>query len=313
MPGKVAIIGAGNVGATVALAVAQQDIVSEVVLLDIKEGVAEGKALDIWESGPVHGFATKVWGVTNDYSAVEGAQLVVITSGVPRRPGMSRDDLVRTNAKIVKEVTERVVAVAPDAILLVVSNPLDVMTYTAWKVSGFEPERVVGMAGVLDVARYRTFIAEAVGVSPEDVQAMLMGGHGDSMVPLPRYTTVCGVPVTEFLDEETIQKIVERTRFGGGEIVNYLGVSAWYAPGASVALMVEAIIKDKRRFLPACAYVRGEYGIQDLYMGVPVILGGQGVERVVELKLSEDELRQVHASAEHVRRVLRVVQEMGII
>ena len=312
MPMKVSIIGAGNVGATVALALAQRDFLKEIVLVDIKEGVAEGKGLDIWESGPVHGFSTKVVGTTGDYRAIEGSALVVITSGVPRKPGMSRDDLVRTNAGIVKEVVENVVRYAPNCIILMVSNPLDVMTYTAWKVSGFSHRRVLGMAGVLDTARYRTFVADALGVSPKDVQAMLMGGHGDSMVPLPRYTTVSGVPITEFLDEDTINKIIERTKYGGGEIVNLLGVSAWYAPGASVALMVEAILKDEKRFLPACAYLQGEYGISDLYMGVPVIIGGEGVERVVELSLTEEEKALVRRSAEHVRTVLKIVQEMGI-
>ncbi len=310
---KVSIIGAGNVGATTAHILALKDIVQEIVLLDIKEGVAEGKALDIWESGPVLGFSTKVYGVTNDYSATKGSDVVVITSGVPRRPGMSRDDLIETNAKIVRDVARQVVEASPDAILVVVSNPLDVMTYVAWKATGLPTHRVMGMAGVLDTARYRTFIADAVGVSPKDVQAMLMGGHGDSMVPLPRYTTISGVPVTEFLDEETINRIVERTRFGGGEIVNLLGVSAWYAPGASAAQMVEAILKDENRLLPACAYLNGEYGLRDLYMGVPVILNRQGVAKVVELQLTDEEKQLVYQSAEHVRSLIAVLDKMNVV
>ncbi|NPA34582.1 MAG: malate dehydrogenase [Chlorobi bacterium] len=310
---KVTVIGAGNVGATTANVLATKDFLKEVVLVDIKKGVAEGKALDIWESGPILGFSTKVYGVTDDYEATAGSDVVVITSGVPRRPGMSRDDLIETNAKIVKEVAQKAIKYSPDAILVVVSNPLDVMTYVAWKATGLPTNRVMGMAGALDTARYRTFIADAAGVSPKDVQAMLMGGHGDSMVPLPRYTTINGIPVTEFIDNETLDKIVERTRFGGGEIVNLLGVSAWYAPGASAALMVETILKDEKRIIPTSAYLNGEYGFSGFFMGVPVLLGRNGVEKIIELDLTPEEMELVKKSAEHVKSLVDVVHKMGVV
>ncbi len=310
---KVTVIGAGNVGATTANVLATKDFLKEVVLVDIKKGVAEGKALDIWESGPILGFSTKVYGVTDDYEATAGSDVVVITSGVPRRPGMSRDDLIETNAKIVKEVAQKAIKYSPDAILVVVSNPLDVMTYVAWKATGLPTNRVMGMAGALDTARYRTFIADAAGVSPKDVQAMLMGGHGDSMVPLPRYTTINGIPVTEFIDNETLEKIVERTRFGGGEIVNLLGVSAWYAPGASAALMVETILKDEKRIIPTSAYLNGEYGFSGFFMGVPVLLGRNGVEKIIELDLTPQEMELVKKSAEHVKSLVDVVHKMGVV
>ena len=310
---KVTVIGAGNVGATTANVLATKDFLKEVVLVDIKKGVAEGKALDIWESGPILGFSTKVYGVTDDYEATAGSDVVVITSGVPRRPGMSRDDLIETNAKIVKEVAQKAVKYSPEAILVVVSNPLDVMTYVAWKATGLPTNRVMGMAGALDTARYRTFIADAAGVSPKDVQAMLMGGHGDSMVPLPRYTTINGIPGTEFIDKETLDKIVERTRFGGGEIVNLLGVSAWYAPGASAALMVETILKDEKRIIPTSAYLNGEYGFSGFFMGVPVLLGRNGVEKIIELDLTPEEMELVKKSAEHVKSLVDVVHKMGVV
>ena len=310
---KVTVVGSGNVGATTANVLATKDFLKEVVLVDIKKGVAEGKALDIWESGPILGFSTKVYGVTDDYEATAGSDVVVITSGVPRRPGMSRDDLIETNAKIVKEVAQKAIKYSPDAILVVVSNPLDVMTYVAWKATGLPTNRVMGMAGALDTARYRTFIADAAGVSPKDVQAMLMGGHGDSMVPLPRYTTINGIPVTEFIDNETLDKIVERTRFGGGEIVNLLGVSAWYAPGASAALMVETILKDEKRIIPTSAYLNGEYGFSGFFMGVPVLLGRNGVEKIIELDLTPEEMELVKKSAEHVKSLVDVVHKMGVV
>ncbi len=310
---KVTVVGSGNVGATTANVLATKDFLKEVVIVDIKRGVAEGKALDIWESGPILGFSTKVYGVTDDYEATAGSDVVVITSGVPRRPGMSRDDLIETNAKIVKEVAQKAIKYSPDAILVVVSNPLDVMTYVAWKATGLPTNRVMGMAGALDTARYRTFIADAAGVSPKDVQAMLMGGHGDSMVPLPRYTTINGIPVTEFIDNEILDKIVERTRFGGGEIVNLLGVSAWYAPGASAALMVETILKDEKRIIPTSAYLNGEYGFSGFFMGVPVLLGKNGVEKIIELDLTPEEMELVKKSAEHVKSLVDVVHKMGVV
>ncbi len=251
---KVSVIGAGNVGATCADVLAQKDIIKEIVLLDIKEGVAEGKALDIWETAPINYYSSKTIGVTNDYGATAGSDVVVITSGRPRSPGMSRDDLISTNAAIVKSVTENVIKHSPDTIIVVVANPLDVMTYTAYLTAKIDSRRVFGMAGILDTARYRAFLADALNVSPKDIQAVLMGGHGDTMVPLPRYTTVSGIPVTEMIDKDTLDAIVERTKKGGGEIVNLLGTSAWYAPGAAAAQMVETIVKDEQRIFPVCSW-----------------------------------------------------------
>ncbi|MCS7082619.1 MAG: malate dehydrogenase [Bacteroidetes bacterium] len=307
---KVSIVGAGNVGATVADVLARMDLVQEVVLVDIKEGLPQGKALDIAQSGPIAGFDTRLIG-TQDYGPTEGSNICVITAGLPRRPGMSRDDLLDANSRIVQEVTENLVRRSPDAILIVVSNPLDVMTYVAYETSGFEPQRVFGMAGVLDTARYRAFIAEALKVSVRDVQALLLGGHGDTMVPLPRYTSVAGIPVTELLDERTLAQIVERTRYGGGEIVNLLGTSAWYAPGTAVVEMIEAIIKDSNRILPVAAWLTGQYGIRDLFLGVPVKLGRGGIKEVIELKLTEEERRLLHRSAEHVRELLEAYKRIA--
>ena len=273
---KITVIGAGNVGATCANVIAHKDLAKEVVLVDIKEGVAEGKALDIWQSSSINNFNSRVVGSTNDYLKTRGSGIVVITSGLPRKPGMSRDDLIKTNAGIVKEVTEKVVKYSPEAIIIVVSNPLDVMTYAAYLAANKPSNRVFGMAGTLDTGRYKAFLAEALNVSPKDIHAMLLGGHGDTMVPLPRYTSVNGIPVTELLGEDVIEKIVERTRKGGGELVNLMGTSAWYAPGAAAAQMVEAIVDDQKRIFPVCACLNGEYGIKDLYLGVPVKLGRAG-------------------------------------
>ena len=286
---KVTVVGAGNVGATCANVLATREVANEVVLLDIKEGFAEGKALDIWETAPINLYDTRTVGSTNDYSKTAGSDVVVITSGLPRKPGMSRDDLIATNAGIVKTVTENVMKHSPEAILVIVSNPLDVMTYCAYLTAKVDSKRVFGMAGILDTARYRAFLAEELNVSPKDIQAVLMGGHGDTMVPLPRYTTVGGIPVTELIDEDKLNAIVERTKKGGGEIVNLLGTSAWYAPGAAAAQMVEAIVRDQRRVFPCCAWLTGEYGVNDLYLGVPVILGKNGIERIIELDLNDDE------------------------
>ena len=305
---KISVIGAGNVGATCANVIANYDIVNEVVLLDIKEGVAEGKALDMWQTAPITMSSTRVKGVTNDYAATAGSAVVVITSGIPRKPGMSRDDLISTNAGIVKSVTENVIKHSPDCIIIVVSNPLDVMTYVAYTTSGFDSKRVFGMAGILDTARYRAFLADALECSPKDIQAMLMGGHGDTMVPLPRYTTVSGIPVTELIAADKLNAIIERTKTGGGEIVNLMGTSAWYAPGAAAAQMVEAIVKDDNRIFPCCAWLTGEYGINDLYLGVPVVLGKGGIKKVIELNLTADEKTLLNKSAEAVREVTAVVQ-----
>ncbi len=307
---KVTVIGAGNVGSTVANVVAHQDVVKEVVLLDIKDGVAEGKALDMWETAPVNYYSTKTIGVTNDYKRTANSDVVVITSGIPRKPGMSRDDLISTNAGIVKSVTSQVMEHSPDTIVICVANPLDVMTYCAYLSANIDSSRVFGMAGVLDTARYRAFLAEALEVSPKDIQAVLMGGHGDTMVPLPRYTTVAGIPVTELIDSDRLDKIVQRTKKGGGEIVNLLGTSAWYAPGAAAAQMVDSIIKDENRIFPCCAWLQGEYGLKDIYLGVPVKLGNKGISKILELDLNKSEMELLHGSAHHVREVLAVLDNM---
>jgi len=301
---KIAVIGAGNVGATLALELAEREL-GEVVMVDIVEGMPQGKALDMLEASPLHGFDVKIRG-TNNYSDIEGADVVVVTAGAARRPGMSREDLLETNARIVKSVCEEIRRRAPKCVLVMVTNPLDVMTHVALRVTGFEPERVVGMAGVLDSARFRFFVAEELGVSVRDVQAMVLGGHGDDMVPLPRYTTISGVPITQLLPPGRIERIVERVRRAGTEIVSLLGTgSAFYSPGASAAEMVEAIVRDRRRLLPCSAYLRGEFGLSDVYCGVPVILGAGGVREIVEVELSEAELSSLRRSAERVREATR--------
>ncbi|MDP5168719.1 MAG: malate dehydrogenase [Bacteroidia bacterium] len=309
---KVTVVGAGNVGATCAENVARAEFCNEVILVDIKPNFAEGKALDQWETSPVNYFDTRIVGVTNDYARTAGSDVVVITSGLPRKPGMSRDDLIKVNAGIVKSVTEQIIAHSPDCIIVVVSNPLDVMTYQSYVTSKFPSHRVVGMAGVLDTARYRSFLAMELNVSPKDIQAVLMGGHGDTMVPLPRYTTVAGIPVTEFLDDATLEAIIDRTKNGGGEIVNLLGTSGWYAPGAAAAQMVEAIMKDSKRIFPCCAYLTGQYGINDLYLGVPCKLGRGGVEEILELKLNNEEMALLKESADAVRSVADALKAMEI-
>lgn len=306
---KVTVVGAGNVGATCADVLAYREVVNEVVLVDIKEGVAEGKALDIWQKSPITMYDTKTVGVTNDYSRTANSDVVVITSGLPRKPGMSRDDLIETNAGIVKSVTENVVKYSPNAVIIIVSNPLDVMTYQAHITSGLSRNKVIGMAGILDTARYKAFLAEELNVSPKDIQAILLGGHGDTMVPLPRYTTVGGIPVEELIDAEKLNAIIERTKFGGGELVKLMGTSAWYAPGAAAAQMVEAIVKDQRRVFPVCIKLEGEYGIDDCYLGVPVVLGKNGVEKVLELKLTADEMSLMQTSRKHVREVMEVLDK----
>ncbi|GAB3197881.1 malate dehydrogenase [Pontibacter aydingkolensis] len=308
---KVTVVGAGNVGATCADVLAYREIANEVVLVDIKEGFAEGKALDIWQKAPINLYDTRTVGVTNDYSKTAGSDVVVITSGLPRKPGMTRDDLISTNAGIVTSVTENIVKHSPDAIIIVVSNPLDVMTYAAHITSKLPRTRVMGMAGILDTARYRAFLAEALNVSPKDIQAVLMGGHGDTMVPLPRYTTVGGIPVTELIDEETLNAIVDRTKNGGGELVKLMGTSAWYAPGSAAAQMVEAIVRDQRRVFPVCVKLEGEYGIDGVYLGVPVILGKNGIERIIELDLNEDEKQLLETSRGHVKEVMEALDNIN--
>ena len=299
------MVGAGNVGATVAQEIARRDY-ADVVLVDIIEGLPQGKALDINEAGPVLGYEPRVVG-TNGYDATAGSDVVVVTSGKPRSPGMSRDDLVTTNQAIVAAVTERSVAESPQAILLVVTNPLDAMCHVAKDASGFPKERVFGMAGILDTARFRTFIAWATGTAARDVQATVLGGHGDQMVPVVSSASVGGVPLRHLLSDETIAELVERTRKGGGEVVNLLGTSAWYAPGAAVAEMVDAIVLDQKRVLPCTALLEGEYGIDGLYMGVPVKLGAGGVEDVVELELTPEEQGELGSSAAAVREVVGVL------
>jgi len=308
---KITVVGAGNVGATCADVLAHREIANEVVLVDIKENFAEGKALDIWQTSPINLYDTRMTGSTNDYSKTAGSEVVVITSGLPRKPGMSRDDLIATNAGIVKSVTENVVKHSPEAKIIVVSNPLDVMTYCAYLAANLPSQRVFGMAGILDTARYRAFLATALNCSPKDIQAVLMGGHGDTMVPLPRYTTVAGIPVTELIGEAELNAIVERTKTGGGEIVNLLGTSAWYAPGAAAAQMAEAIVRDQQRIFPVCAWLTGEYGINDLYLGVPAKLGKNGLEQIIELKLNDAEMELLHSSAKAVREVAEVLDRMN--
>ena len=302
---KVTVVGAWNVGATCAQVLATRDY-ADVVLVDIKEGLPEGKALDIDQMGAVLGYEPNVVGSTS-YDATAGSDVVVITAGLPRSPGMSRDDLVTTNEKIVGSVTEQAVAQSPDAILIVVSNPLDAMCHVAKKVSGWEKQRVFGMAGILDTARFSTFIAWETGSSVKDVTAMVLGGHGDQMVPVVSATTVGGVPLRKLVAEDAIKAMVERTAKGGGEIVNLLSTSAWYAPGAAAAQMVDAIMLDEKRVLPCTAYLGGEYGIDGLYMGVPVKLGASGIEQIVELDLSADEKSALNASADAVREVVGVL------
>jgi malate dehydrogenase len=310
---KVTVVGAGNVGATCADVLAHREIANEIVLLDIKEGFAEGKALDIWQTSPINLYDSRTVGSTNDYSKTANSDVVVITSGLPRKPGMSRDDLIATNAGIVKTVTENVIKYSPDAILIIVSNPLDVMTYCSYLTAKVDSKKVFGMAGVLDTARYRAFLATELNVSPKDIQAVLMGGHGDTMVPLPRYTTVAGIPVTELIEKDKLDAIIERAKFGGGEMVKLLGTSAWYAPGAAAAQMVEAVVRDQKRIFPVCAWLQGEYGLNDIYLGVPVVLGKNGIEKIIELDLTADEKALLYESADAVKGVMDVLDGMDLI
>lgn len=308
---KVTVVGAGNVGATCADVLAYKEIAEEIVLVDIKEGVAEGKALDIWQKAPINSYDSRTIGSTNDYTKTSNSDVVVITSGLPRKPGMTRDDLIETNAGIVKSVTENVVKHSPDAIIIIVSNPLDVMTYQAHITSNLSRNKIIGMAGILDTARYRAFIAEELNISPKEIQAILMGGHGDTMVPLPRYTTVAGIPVTELINKDKLDAIIERTKFGGGELVKLMGTSAWYAPGSAAAQMVEAIVKNQKRVLPVCIKLEGEYGIDDCYLGVPVILGKNGIEKVIELDLNGEEKEFLEVSRSHVKEVMGVLDKLS--
>ena len=309
---KITVIGAGNVGATCANVCAQNELANEIYLVDIKEGVAEGKALDMWETAPIGLYDSRIIGVTNDYEKTKDSDVIVITSGIPRKPGMSRDDLIATNAKIVKSVTENSIEYSPNAKVIVVANPLDVMTYTAYLSAKIDSSRVFGMAGVLDTARFRAFIASELNCSPKDIQSVLMGGHGDTMVPLTRYTTVSGIPIEELIDSVRLKEIVERTKKGGGEIVNLMGTSAWYAPGAAAAQMAESIVRDQKRIFPCCCWLTGQYGMKDIYLGVPCKLGSNGIEEILELNLNEKEMLMLNDSAKSVRGVLSVLDEMNL-
>ena len=303
---KAAVIGAGNVGASLALYIAEADL-CDVMLFDIVEDMPAGKALDLSEAGPVRGYSSRVAG-TNDYKDIEGSDVVVVTAGFPRKPGMSREDLLQKNASIIGEVTENIVKYAPEAFIIIVSNPLDIMTYHALKKSGFPKNRVMGQAGVLDSIRFRTFLAMELNISPQIIQTMVMGGHGDTMVPLPRYTTISGVPISEFLPQNRIDELVERTRKGGGEIVKLLKTgSAYYAPAAAATEMVKAILRDDKKVLPASVLLEGEYGLDDLCIGVPIVLGDNGVERVLEITLTDEERSMLHDSAETYREFLKII------
>ncbi len=305
---KITVVGAGHVGATVTQYCALKELAREIVLVDIIEDMPQGKALDMWESAPVSGFDTRITGA-NDYGPSEGSDIVVITSGMPRKPGMSRDDLRDANVAIAKAVTAGAAKASPDAIIIMVANPLDVMTWVSWKVSGFPKNRVFGMAGILDTARFRSFIAMKLDVSVEDIQAMVLGGHGDSMVPLPSYTTIGGIPLPQLLGADDIEALVERTRKGGGEIVGLLKTgSAYYAPGVAAAQMVESIVRDKKRILPCSAYLEGEYGIEGTFVGVPCKIGANGLEGIIEVELTDTEREALHTSAAHVKEQLELVE-----
>ena len=304
---KVAVVGAGNVGATAAQRLAEKNLARQVVMIDVVEGVPQGKALDQWQSGPIEGFDTRIVG-SQGYDEAQGAEVFVVTAGIARKPGMSRDDLVRTNAGIVRSVSEEVARVAPQAVMVIVSNPLDVMCYVAMRATGFPREHILGMAGVLDTARYRTFLAEALDLSVEDIQAMVLGGHGDTMVPLVSYTTVSGIPVTQLIDRAKLDAIVDRTRNGGAEIVAHLKTgSAYYAPSAAAVQMVEAIALDKKRLLPCSVWLQGEFGLRDVFCGVPCKLGRGGLEKIIEVELTDAERAQLERSAEGVRSVQALV------
>ena len=308
MVNKITVVGAGNVGATTAQRVAEKELARTVVMVDVVEGIPQGKGLDQWQSAPIEGFDSRLVG-TNGYDETADSDLVIITAGIARKPGMSRDDLLNTNAGIVKSVAEQIKKTSPNAILIIVSNPLDVMCYVAKEVSGFPRERVLGMAGVLDTARYRGFLAEALDVSVRDIQAMVLGGHGDTMVPLISYTSVSGIPVTQLMSKEKLDAIVDRTRNGGAEIVKHLKTgSAYYAPSAGAVQMAEAIVNDQRRILPCAAWLQGEYGMSDLFLGVPCKLGRKGLEKVIEVELTADERAALQKSAEAVREPMRAVK-----
>jgi len=306
---KITVVGGGNVGASCAVWLAEKEL-GDIVVIDIPEmeDKTKGKMLDLLQCGPIDRFDCRITGTSN-YDAAAGSDVVIITAGLPRKPGMSRDDLVQTNVKIVKSVSEQIKTAAPDAVLIVVSNPLDAMVYTAWKITGFPTHRVLGQAGCLDIARYRAFIAAEVGCSVEDITALLMGGHGDDMVPLTRYTSIAGIPVTQFLSKDKLDAIIQRAKMGGGEIVKLMGTSAYYAPAAGSVQMAEAILKDKKRILPCAAYCNKEYGVGGYFVGVPCVLGTKGMEKVIEVELDADERKMLDTSIAHVKELVEVAQK----
>lgn len=308
---KVTVVGAGNVGATCANVLAQREIASEVVLLDIKEGVAEGKAMDMMQTSNMLGFDTTVVGSTNDYSKTAGSSVVVITSGLPRKPGMTREELIGTNAGIVKSVVDSILKYSPDTIFVIISNPMDTMTYLALKASGVPKNRIIGMGGMLDSNRFKYYLSQALGCTPTDVQGLVIGGHGDTtMIPLARFATYNGIPVSELLDAETLQKVVADTMVGGATLTKLLGTSAWYAPGAAGAMVVEAIVRDEKKVIPSCVYLEGEYGQKDICIGVPAVIGKNGVEKIIDFKLNAEEQALFNKSADAVRTMNNVLSEV---
>ncbi len=310
---KITVVGAGNVGAICAIVIAEKELGNEVVLLDVKQGLAEGKSIDIMQMAPLALFDTKAIGVTDDYSATANSQVVVIAAGFPRKPGMNREDLINTNARIVKGITEKAIKQSPDAVFIVVTNPLDAMAYCAFKTANIPSNRVIGMAGLVDTARFRYFLAEELQCSSKDIQAIILGGHGDHMVPIPRYTTINGVPVTQMISKEKIDDIIRRTSIGGGELVNLMGKSAWFAPGYAAARMVEAIALDQKRYFPCSAYLSGQYGLDDIFFGVPVKLGAKGIENILEIELNESEKSLVERSANSVRENIKFLYSKKIL
>jgi len=310
---KVTVVGAGAVGATCADNIARKQLCDELVILDIKEGVAEGKAMDLMQTAQIEGFDTKIIGSTNDYSKTAGSTVAVITSGIPRKPGMTREDLIGINAGIVKTVTENLIKYSPDVIVIVISNPMDTMTYLALKSSGLPKNRIIGMGGMLDSARFRYFLSQAIHCSPNDLQAMVVGGHGDTtMIPLTRLATYCGTPVAQYLDAETLKKAAADTMVGGATLTGLLGTSAWYAPGAAGAAVVEAIVRDEKKMMTCCVSLEGEYGMNDICLGVPVIIGKNGWEKIVDYKLNEEEMAAMHKSAEAVRNMNSVLATLSL-
>jgi malate dehydrogenase len=309
---KITVVGAGNVGATCANSIATKSLSDELILIDLEEDFTKGKAMDLWQTSPINLFDTRIIGTSGDYEMSKDSEVVVITAGLPRKPGMSRDDLIGTNAAIVKSVTENIIKYSPNCIIIVVSNPLDVMTYASWLTAKISEQKVFGMAGILDTARYKSFLASELNISPQSIHAILMGGHGDTMVPLPRYTTISGIPVTELIHRDRLDAIIERTKKGGGELVSLMGTSAWYAPGAAAAQMVEAVVRNQRRVFPVCVKLNGQYGLHNVFLGAPVVLGLKGIEKIVELQLHDDELSLVHQSANAVMETMVVLDNLKL-